>query len=182
MTPGSGGLKPIDLGPTGERVAEGVAHFRNARRLSYQALSDLLSDAGWPIPILGLRRIESRARRVTVDDLMALAFVLEVPPLDLLMPPPLSDGPMPTGAPDGLVPAEVRAWARENTGLSPRALVSYWDERYDELMRDFEMLIGLVERASTPALRRKHFEDELTQVRRELAIAKGRLEQLRTDG
>lgn len=73
-------------GPISEQVARAVKRLREEQRLPYTELSERLAKMGRPIPVLGLRRIERGERRVDVDDLMALARVLGVPPLMLLMP------------------------------------------------------------------------------------------------
>jgi transcriptional regulator with XRE-family HTH domain len=94
---------------TGQSVQANVARLRKARSLTTYQLAKLLADAGRPIPQSGISRIESGARRVDVDDLMALAAVLNVSPSALLLP--LDDAPTSniniTGA--GSVPADV-AW------------------------------------------------------------------------
>lgn len=54
--------------------------------MQYQELAERLEKVGRPIPVLGLRRIESEERRVDADDLVALAIVLNVSPVRLLMP------------------------------------------------------------------------------------------------
>lgn len=77
------GMKPVRLGATGLQVATQVAELRTRRGLTYGQLSSLLDAAGCPIPELGLRRIENRARRVSVDELVALAKVFRVPPAHL---------------------------------------------------------------------------------------------------
>lgn len=81
------------VGAAGLVVAENVRRFRSARGggagVSYAELSRWLADRGHDIPPLGLRRIEAGKRKVSVDDLIALADVLSVSPLALLLP----DGP-----------------------------------------------------------------------------------------
>jgi hypothetical protein len=54
--------------------------------MTFVELSERLSAAGRPIPVLGLRRIERGERRVDVDDLVALAVVFGVSPERLLRP------------------------------------------------------------------------------------------------
>lgn len=55
--------------------------------MNYTQLSErLAARANWSINAVGIRRIESRERRVTVDDLMALAVALGVSPATLLYP------------------------------------------------------------------------------------------------
>lgn len=72
------------LGHAGRRVRDNVKTLRLERGLTHQQMADLLADRGRPIPVLGLSRIENGARRVDVDDLMALAAVLGTTPADLL--------------------------------------------------------------------------------------------------
>jgi transcriptional regulator with XRE-family HTH domain len=78
--------KKMDLGPIGEHVATAVKRLREHRRLTYADLSRRLDDLGRPIPPLGIRRMEAGERRIDVDDLVALALVLEVGPLAILLP------------------------------------------------------------------------------------------------
>lgn len=73
-----------NLGPTGERVAANIRTLRGS--MKYKELSDRLAEIGRPIPVLGLSRIESHARRVDTDDLVAIALALEVTPTRLMLP------------------------------------------------------------------------------------------------
>lgn len=78
---------PTPLGPAGEALRENLKRIRSEeRRYTFAELSKRLKDIGRPIPVLGLRRIEMGQRRVDVDDLMALALALDVPPVLLLLP------------------------------------------------------------------------------------------------
>jgi len=79
------------LGPAGGALRENIRRIREAQRLTYVELSDRLSKAGRPIPVLGLRRIERGERRVDVDDLLAIAHVLSAHPVDLLVPAAAAD-------------------------------------------------------------------------------------------
>jgi hypothetical protein len=51
------------------------------------------SKAGRSIPELGLRRIEKGERRIDFDDLMAIAFVLKICPVDLMISNEATDEP-----------------------------------------------------------------------------------------
>mgnify|MGYP001583050328 CR=1 FL=1 len=77
--------------PVGNVLADNIRRIREGRRLTYVDLAALLADAGRPIAVLGLRRIERRERRIDVDDLLALAYVLAVAPVDLLVPAAAAD-------------------------------------------------------------------------------------------
>lgn len=78
--------KATPLGPVGETLRRNLKRIREEKRLTYVELSDLLAGLGRPIPVLGLRRIERGERRVDVDDLTALALVLNVGWNKLLLP------------------------------------------------------------------------------------------------
>jgi transcriptional regulator with XRE-family HTH domain len=75
---------PIEKGPTTERVAANIRHYREAKGLNPQELSDRVAGLGRHINQSSIWKIESGARRVDVDDLVALALALGVTP-DLLL-------------------------------------------------------------------------------------------------
>lgn len=72
------------MGMVGRRVASNVRSVRQLRGLSYAEFSRRLAEAGHPILDTGIMKIEKGARRVDVDDLVALAGVLNISPLVLL--------------------------------------------------------------------------------------------------
>lgn len=83
----------IEVGPTGRTVAANVKRLREGRGLTLRALSAALKETGRPLSADALNKIENAdgneargIRRVDVDDLAALAVVLEVSPLALLLP------------------------------------------------------------------------------------------------
>lgn len=79
--------KEPDTGPTSSTVATNVTKFRGDLDMNYTELSERLEKtAGWSINAVGIRRIEKGERRVTPDDLIALALALGVSPITLLMP------------------------------------------------------------------------------------------------
>lgn len=78
--------KKLELGATGETVAENITRLRTSAGLSYTQVSERLTIAGRPINPVGVRRIEDGERRVDADDLVALAAALGVSPITLLMP------------------------------------------------------------------------------------------------
>ena len=89
MTDETLSLKPSDL--AGARIRE----IRGRRGWTARQLADRCADAGAPeltASVIanietGRRDTEGRRRRdVTIDELMALAYVLEVPPVSLLVP------------------------------------------------------------------------------------------------
>lgn len=171
----SGGFKALDLGPTGRHVAAQVARWRNARGLSYAALGARLEDAGWPVPVLGLRRIEAGARRVSVDDLLALAVALEISPFDLLTSHNSDDAA--TAVPSDVVQAELLAWARKDSGLSREDRLDYWLHQSRRLMDELEEWDRFEAEAKNSAAR-KLASDRRTELESQLDLATQRLKDL----
>lgn len=99
-------IRGHDLGPTGEAVARNLKRLRGS--VTLRELQQKLGDVGHEISASGLQKIEAGARRVDVDDLMALAIALGVNPNALLF-----------------------AWSSDEplevTGAKFRDLVSVWD-------------------------------------------------------
>src|SRR4029453_6813580 len=104
------------VGPAGQALADNIARVREAQHLSYIELSRELSKAGRPIPELGLRRIEKGERRGGFDDLLALAYVLKVCPVDLMVSDTINSNTVNSDAPYPVIPTErftadsVREW------------------------------------------------------------------------
>ena len=111
------------LGPTGETVRANVIRLRAERRMGYTELSEKLKDIGRHILPIGLRRIESGARRVDVDDLVALAQVLKVAPTTLLTPWVAygTDQVAVTGVDGGLSAAQLWDRLRADEPIDPDA-------------------------------------------------------------
>lgn len=109
MSTGRKSRPAITAGPTAQTVAHNVRRVRTARGYSVYALSAALRSNGWPIDPSAVAKVERGERGVSVDDLVALAVVLDVNPSALLLPP--IDGPgatvMITGG--GEIPAS-EAW------------------------------------------------------------------------
>ncbi|MFJ4173456.1 hypothetical protein [Microbacterium sp. NPDC089696] len=125
-------MDELHLGPTGHTVAAQIAAIREARQMTFASLSAELDRLGHPIPTLGLRRIESRARRVNVDDLVAIAVALNVSPQTLLMSQN-DDGALPTALPKSFDSSEARAWMRGDLNLTLESRHDYWLERRGEI-------------------------------------------------
>lgn len=113
--------KEPDTGSTGKTVAENIKRLRDD--LSYTQLSKRLQErAGWSINPVGIRRIESGERRVTTDDLVALAVALEVSPATLLMPNAenAEDQVRITGWPHAVDASEAWKWLQTDISLGWR--------------------------------------------------------------
>lgn len=73
----------------GPLIAERVKHFRERQGWSQRQLAERLEVLGYPINRVTLAKIEgggTRARNVSVEEMLALAAALSVPPLMLLVP------------------------------------------------------------------------------------------------
>lgn len=134
------GMKELALGHTGRFAARNVRIYREGMGLSYARMSEILERRGHRIPVLGLRRIEACARRMDVDDLVAIAGVLGVTPVDLLMPNFLDseDEPKGTGLPEDLSIEEARAWVKGNSGLDLESREEFWANEVVSRTVDFD--------------------------------------------
>lgn len=72
--------KTNGVGEDGQRVARNVKRLRQQQRISLVEMATRLTEIGRPIARLGLYDIERGQRRVDIDDLVALAQALRVPP------------------------------------------------------------------------------------------------------
>nr|WP_079277571.1 helix-turn-helix transcriptional regulator [Streptomyces sp. CB03234] len=76
--------RPLEIGEAGARVAAQVAACRQRRGWDQQTLAARVSESGRPMSTSVLGKIEASARRVDVDDLVAIAAALGVRPARLL--------------------------------------------------------------------------------------------------
>jgi transcriptional regulator with XRE-family HTH domain len=81
--------RSIEIGEAGGCVAAAVAALRQRRGWEQRQLAERVTAAGRPMSASVLGKVEAAARRVDIDDLVALAAALEVPPSRLL---PAEDG------------------------------------------------------------------------------------------
>lgn len=157
------GMKKLDLGPTGAYTATRIGEVRAHRGLTYQALADRLRDMHWPIPELGLRRIEAQARKVTVDDVMALAVALDVSPLELMIPTPTTSLPTPTGVASDVTLDEAWAWAKQELTLDRDHRVSHWRYVEERALTAVDEITATIEALPNPRYARHLDHDRRTQ-------------------
>jgi transcriptional regulator with XRE-family HTH domain len=74
------GAARYPIGEASRNVIANIEHLLKVRSLSQRKLAAALYDVGRPIPALGIARILRGERRVDVDELVALAKVLETTP------------------------------------------------------------------------------------------------------
>ena len=123
--------------PTSLAVSDAITHYRQLRDLTIDELAYVLLMLDHPIPADAIAEMERCARPVTVDDLVAIAYVLDTTPAVLLshipidMPEP--EGPLATGLPSDVDQTELRAWIEGKTTLDRESRVSWWEERAGRL-------------------------------------------------
>lgn len=86
-----------------------------------------MTDAGRKIAPSGISKIENGDRRVDVDDLTALAYVLSTTPATLLTPP--AQSVTLTGVPEKFLPEEIAVWIAGGVKLTTADLIRYWKEQ-----------------------------------------------------
>lgn len=103
----------VELGTTGETVRANISRLRRDRGLTLRDLADRMAETGRPLAHNSISEIERGARRVDVDDLVALALALEVSPLAILLP--VEDAAL---SPNGPTYPRQRIWSW-GQGLEP---------------------------------------------------------------
>lgn len=123
--------------PTSLAVSDAITHYRQLRELTVDELAYVLLMLDHPISADVLAEMERCVRPVTVDDLVAIAYVLETTPAVMLSHVPIDmpepDGPLATGLPNDVDQAELRAWLEGKTTLDREARVNWWKERVARL-------------------------------------------------
>ncbi|MBK3625929.1 helix-turn-helix transcriptional regulator [Streptomyces sp. MBT49] len=76
--------RAIQIGEAGEHLAAAIAAQRQRRGWDQRYLAEQVTAAGRTMSTSVLGKVESGARRVDVDDLVAIAAALGVPPQQLL--------------------------------------------------------------------------------------------------
>lgn len=105
-----------DLGPTGRNVASNLRQLRGG--LPLRSLESRLAKIGRRLTASALQKIEAGNRRVDVDELVALAYVLRTTPNKLLLPPAAKRGTNVEATGIGEVDAaELWDWARGDHAL-----------------------------------------------------------------
>lgn len=104
--------RALEIGEAGGCVAAAVTAHRQRRGWDQRHLAARVTDAGRPMSVSVLGKVEAGARRVDVDDLVALAVALEVPPAQLL--PGADDGADPFT--EAASPGAVRRRVLEDIG------------------------------------------------------------------
>ncbi len=80
--------RPVEIGPAGLHTARAIEHLRLLRGLTQHQLAARCTALGRPMSNTALSRTERAHRRCDIDDLVAIATALGVPPTTLLLPIP----------------------------------------------------------------------------------------------
>lgn len=123
---------------TTQAVSEAISRYRQLRCLTRDELAHLLrcAEDGLDIDSAHLRALESGEVAATVDELTAIAYVLEVSPIALLtyLPMQAEPGtPSATGVPRDVDAAELTDWMHGRTSLDEAGRRSWWHARLTSL-------------------------------------------------
>ncbi|MBZ9638622.1 helix-turn-helix domain-containing protein [Streptomyces sp. PSKA30] len=80
--------RPVEIGPAGLHSARAIEHLRLVRGLTQHQLAARCTALGRPMSNTALSCTERAHRRCDIDDLVAIATALGVPPATLLLPLP----------------------------------------------------------------------------------------------
>jgi hypothetical protein len=139
-------------GPIAAAVAKNVERLRKARSMTIYSLSGELSKVGRPITASAIAKIEKQQRQVTVDDVVALAVVLNTSPISLLLPPEWGDQSLRLTEEHQVTARTAWRWIRglspaSDYGVGPSEIVvgpdtDEWedelDRKYWQLRRDYD--------------------------------------------
>ena len=115
-------------GITNTHVAANIRAARQAIGMDLRTMSDALGAAGRKLSPSGISKLENGDRRVDVDDLTVIAYLLRTSPAALLTPP--DEQTTLTGVPESFLPEEVEKWARGELTLTSDGLLAYWQQEW----------------------------------------------------
>ncbi|WP_165384224.1 helix-turn-helix domain-containing protein [Leucobacter triazinivorans] len=115
-------------GITNTHVAQNIRAARQAIGMDLRTMSDGLHAAGRKMSPSGISKLEAGDRRVDVDDLTVIAYLLRTTPAALLTPP--DEQTTLTGVPDGYEPEEIDRWMRGELVLTDEGLFNYWQKEW----------------------------------------------------
>ncbi|MDS2171456.1 helix-turn-helix transcriptional regulator [Nesterenkonia sp. CL21] len=115
-------------GITNTHVATNIRTARQAIGMDLRTLSDGMAQAGRKLSPSGISKLEAGDRRVDVDDLTVIAYLLRTTPAALLTPP--DEQTTLTGVPDDYEPEEIDRWMRGELVLTDEGLFNYWQQEW----------------------------------------------------
>lgn len=115
-------------GITNTHVAQNIRAARQAIGMDLRTMSDGLKAAGRKLSTSGISKLEAGDRRVDVDDLTVIAYLLRTTPAALLTPP--DEQTTLTGVPEGYESEEIERWMRGELVLTDEGLFNYWQQEW----------------------------------------------------
>lgn len=161
----------VHLGDTGKHVSGMIRLLRVANRLSHTELAALMSNAGHKVSKTAISEIENGARRVSVDDLMAIAIALNAPPNKLLLPITEEEKySFVTGSTHGVTNERLWRWALGQGSLDPSGKAAEAEEREREAV---QRINSWQDRARLYQNRITRLENELRESRQQEYMSVG---------
>jgi transcriptional regulator with XRE-family HTH domain len=111
---------PQETKTIGQALADNLRGLRLLRRLEQEHIAEQMRRHRHRWSRATVSQVERRRRNVTVDELLSLSIVFEVPILRLLDPTPLEGGDPPAldvGLPVPIPPRIVRQWTSGNVPI-----------------------------------------------------------------
>lgn len=109
---------------TSELLGERVRELRDHRDLSQRGFADLMRTLGVPLHHATVAKVEKGTRKVSIDEIMAFAYALDVAPINLFTPFDEYGDTLKVrvvdredGDPVDVSPAGLRAWVRGTAPL-----------------------------------------------------------------
>ena len=156
-----------DTQPASEVLRRRLREFREAKEISQRALANAMTEVGVPLTVDKVSKIETGARRVRYDELLAFAHVLNVP-LARLMSPQDGEPPIRAGG-TGLERHEVANWLVWGHRKSPEAMSA---RKIMRLTREIQTMCQVVLEEHDRA-QRKAYGDTLERLVKEVSAAAG---------
>lgn len=150
-------------GVTSTHVAANIRAARQAIGMDLRTMSDALEAAGRKLSPSGISKLENGERRVDVDDLTVIAYLLRTSPAALLTPP--AEQAVLTGVPELYLPEELEKWARGELVLTDEGLLAYWQKEWVVLLGRIHYYEVLLERPSPTQASRDRTVEQLAALR-----------------
>ncbi|HEU0257534.1 MAG TPA: helix-turn-helix transcriptional regulator [Microbacteriaceae bacterium] len=166
-------------GVTQEHVAANLRAARQAIGMDVRTAARLMTEAGRKLAASSISKIENGDRRVDVDDLTALAYILRTTPAALLTPP--SEAVTLTGVPESFLAEEIQAWIAGAVKLTTEDLARYWKEQRFQAInstRWAEEMLAKYDRGQVGVTPREVYQERHDRQTEREAHATGRLLQL----
>ena len=151
-------------GVTNSHVAANIRAARLAIGMDLRTMSDALGAAGRKLSPSGISKLENGDRRVDVDDLTVIAYLLRTSPGALLTPP--DEQKALTGVPESYLPEEIERWVHGELVLTNEGLLAYWQQEWVQCLSRIQYHETMLRHA----VRTETSTDDLTRRLAELKV------------